>query len=218
MLCYRHKCWGTDTSAVLQTQVLYHRHVYNVTDTSDVLRHYSGCSSRSKGLICTCDGGAVSLCLGLRQPLPKDHLALSMLNIDVCNSPFPLYHPPLYHLSLHSANLWTIFECFIVFRLRRVHDIFARFVWLVHYLVHHYYNALVPRPDTSNVRVLLKTLVFSCILWSRKSSVDCQESWLKTRQCKLQLDWFILLISSNSEVSGIFSECSVILNQSVLSS
>ena len=74
---------ATDTSAVLQTQVLYHRHVYNATDTSDVLRHYSGCSSRSKGLICTCDGGAVSVCLGLSQPLPKDHLALSMLNICV---------------------------------------------------------------------------------------------------------------------------------------
>ena len=68
---------------MLQTQVLYHRHVYNATDTSDVLRHYSGRSSRSKGLICTCDGGAVSLCLGLSQPLPKDHLALSMLNIYV---------------------------------------------------------------------------------------------------------------------------------------
>ena len=81
--CYRHKCCATDTSAEVQTQVLYHRHVYNATDTSDVLRHYSGCSSRSKGLICTCDGGAVSVCLGLSQPLPKDHLALSMLNICV---------------------------------------------------------------------------------------------------------------------------------------
>ena len=44
-------------------------------------------------------------------------------------------------------------------------------------------------------------------------------TWLvKTRQCKLRLDWFILLIWSYSEVSGIFSECSVIVNQSVLPS
>ena len=56
--CYRPKCYATDTSS------------------------HTGCS-RSKGLICTCDGVPATVCLGLSQPLPKDHLALSMFDTQV---------------------------------------------------------------------------------------------------------------------------------------
>ena len=187
--CYRHKCCATDTSAEVQTQVLCYRHKCYTTDMCTMLQTQVMCSDTTVVAAAGARDSFVLVMEELSQSVwasashyPKTTWH-SPCSTYVCNSPFPLYHPPLYPLSLHSANLWTLFACFIVFRLRRVHDIFALFVWLVHYLVHHlvhylvhhYYNALVPRPDTSNVHVLLKTLVFSCILRSRKSSVDCQD-------------------------------------------